>query len=253
MVRRLIVSTSPPIPLIAHRIADANLVLEEQEESANQIAHQGLGAEAERDADDSGASQDRGNVDVKLAQHHQSGDAEDERGGDVGEDRAERAGPFGSFERIEPGAEADVVFESLHADGHQANGGVGHGDDEENAKAGVEGPAGEGLEVDTCSRVDACQLERRPNQNGEDQKEGDETDQPQRRAHQRAGHRHGVAQHPLEQSADGSAGEARRQPRQHDGRNDREQYAWPAWDVDEEPLWHAIRPSASTRRASGAH
>jgi hypothetical protein len=54
-----------------HHVADTHLVLEDQEEPANQILDQALRAEAERDADDAGAGQSRRDVDLELVQDHQ--------------------------------------------------------------------------------------------------------------------------------------------------------------------------------------
>ena len=49
-------------------VADAHLILEDQEEAGDDVAHQRLRAEADRQADDAGAGQRRGDVDVELAQ-----------------------------------------------------------------------------------------------------------------------------------------------------------------------------------------
>ena len=67
------------MPLIGDDVADADLVLEDQEEAADQIPDQGLRAEAERDADDPGAGQRRRDVDAELAQDHQRRDGDHER------------------------------------------------------------------------------------------------------------------------------------------------------------------------------
>ena len=56
----------PPTPLIAADIADADLILEDQEESADHVAHERLRAEAHREPDDAGAGEERRDVDVEL-------------------------------------------------------------------------------------------------------------------------------------------------------------------------------------------
>ena len=114
------------MPLIGDGIADADLVLEDQEESADQVADQRLRAESERDAHDAGAGQRRRDVDAELAQDHQRRDADDERRRDVREHAAQRARALGSLERVEPGAEADVVLEPLDPDADHADDHVGH-------------------------------------------------------------------------------------------------------------------------------
>ena len=48
-------------------VADAVLVLEDHEDAGQEVADQALGAEAERDADDAGAGDDRADVDADLA------------------------------------------------------------------------------------------------------------------------------------------------------------------------------------------
>ena len=48
-------------------VADAHLVLEDQEEAADDVAHQRLGAEADREADDAGAGQHRRDVQAERA------------------------------------------------------------------------------------------------------------------------------------------------------------------------------------------
>ena len=47
-------------------VADAVLVLEDHEDAGQEVLDQALGAEAEREADDAGAGDDRGDVDAEL-------------------------------------------------------------------------------------------------------------------------------------------------------------------------------------------
>ena len=49
-------------------VADAHLVLEDQEEAGDHVAHQRLRAEADRQADDPGAGEAGRDVEVELAQ-----------------------------------------------------------------------------------------------------------------------------------------------------------------------------------------
>ena len=119
--------------MIADDVADADLVLENQEEPADQVPHQRLRAEAERDADDAGAGQRGRDVDAELVQDHQRGDQQDDDRGDVGEHAAEGPGALRALERVEPGAEIDVVLEALDADRDDADRGEGDGRDQQHA------------------------------------------------------------------------------------------------------------------------
>ena len=60
------------------RIAEADLILGDQEDPRDDVLDQRLRAEADRQADDAGAGQHRRDVDVELAQHHQDGRAPDQ-------------------------------------------------------------------------------------------------------------------------------------------------------------------------------
>ena len=85
------------MPLTDDGIADTDLVLEDQEESADQIADQRLRAESQRDAHDACACQRRRDVHAELAQDHQRRDANHDRRRDVPEHAAQRARPLGSL------------------------------------------------------------------------------------------------------------------------------------------------------------
>ena len=76
-MRRFISSTSPATPLIVAEVSDADLILEDHEEAADDVAHQGLRAEADGQPGDAGAGQHRRDVDPKLLQDHQGRDADD--------------------------------------------------------------------------------------------------------------------------------------------------------------------------------
>ena len=55
------------MPLMAADVADADLVLEDQEEPADDVADQRLRAEADRQAGDAGAGQHRRDVHARTA------------------------------------------------------------------------------------------------------------------------------------------------------------------------------------------
>ncbi len=80
-----------------HHVADANLVVQEDEEAADDVLDEMLGAEADSYTDHSGGRQDRPDLDVQFRQNHQSGH-HNHRGADrVRNDRTERIGPLAVF------------------------------------------------------------------------------------------------------------------------------------------------------------
>ena len=76
-MRRLICSTIPVTPLMRARSPIAHLILEDQEEPRDHVAHQVLRAEADGQPGDAGAGEDRHDVDRQLAQQHQDRDEPD--------------------------------------------------------------------------------------------------------------------------------------------------------------------------------
>ena len=77
-MRRLICFDEPAGAVDRRDVTDADLILEEEEEAADDVADQRLRAEADRQAGDAGAGQHRGDVDLELLQNHQGRDADDE-------------------------------------------------------------------------------------------------------------------------------------------------------------------------------
>ena len=62
----------PALAIDDRDVADAALVLEDQEEAGDDVAHDRLRAETDRQPRDAGARQRRRDVDAQLAQDHQS-------------------------------------------------------------------------------------------------------------------------------------------------------------------------------------
>ena len=56
-------------------VADAVLVLDEHEDAGDEVLHEALRAEADGDADDAGAGDERAEVDAELAEDRDAGDA----------------------------------------------------------------------------------------------------------------------------------------------------------------------------------
>ena len=67
----LIASTSTHRVADLHEIADEILVLEQNEESRDQVGDEVLCAQADRQTDHTGARQDRVVIDFEDAEHHQ--------------------------------------------------------------------------------------------------------------------------------------------------------------------------------------
>ncbi len=76
------------VDLVAHAV----LVLDDHEDAGEEVADQALGAEAERDADDAGAGDDRADVDPDLAEHHRPEDGHDDAADDALEQAAHGLG-----------------------------------------------------------------------------------------------------------------------------------------------------------------
>ena len=94
----------------ARHVAHADLVFENQEEPADDVAHERLRAEAERNTGDARARQERHDVEPELAQDHQQRHREHERCDDVLDELAERARPFRTLQNVEPRSLADLVL-----------------------------------------------------------------------------------------------------------------------------------------------
>ena len=68
-------------------VADAVLVLDDDEDTGDEIGDQGLGPEADRQADDAGACDERAQVEPQLAQHRQGGHRVDGKAGNAAQNR----------------------------------------------------------------------------------------------------------------------------------------------------------------------
>ena len=74
-------------------VADAVLVLDDHEDPGDEVLHERLRAEADRDADDARADADRGEVHVERVEDHHERGRPDQRGDDAAQHRADRLGP----------------------------------------------------------------------------------------------------------------------------------------------------------------
>ena len=93
-------------------VADPHLVFENQEETADHVAHQRLRAEADRQAENAGAGQERRDVQAEGVQHHQQRHAAERDGHDLVDDGSQRSGALGALERIERRAAIQLVLEA---------------------------------------------------------------------------------------------------------------------------------------------
>jgi hypothetical protein len=181
------------------------------------VPDEGLRAEAERDADDSRAGERGRDVDLEFLEDHQGGDQQDDDGRDVRQHAAQRPGPFRALERVEPGAEVDVVLEALDADRDRADEGKGERDDEQHAKPGAEGPGAQRPQMEADARVQPRGFEHREDENQEQQEERRQADQPQRGAEDPAAAREGAVEEPAHHRHRGAPGGARRDQRHECG------------------------------------
>ena len=63
-------------------LADAEGIVDQEEHAADDVAHQGLRAEADGDADDPGAGDQRADLDAERGQDHQAGNHGEDDGDD---------------------------------------------------------------------------------------------------------------------------------------------------------------------------
>ena len=80
------------------QIADPHLILEDQEEAGDDVAHQVLRAEADRQPGNAGAGQDRQDVDQSSRSSIRIATKPTDDGDDAGQDAAERRGAALPFE-----------------------------------------------------------------------------------------------------------------------------------------------------------
>ena len=76
----------------SRHVSNADLILEDEKKSGNHIADKILRAEADREAGNAGAGQNRQHVDRQFPQQHQGGEKPHGDGDQPCEDAAERAG-----------------------------------------------------------------------------------------------------------------------------------------------------------------
>ena len=127
----------------ARDVADADLILENQEESRDHVAHQILRAEADRQAGDPGAGENRQDVDRQLAQQHEHGDESDGDRHQAREDTAERRRaplPLEVGFRVTP---SELVLQMLDREVRRADDDEGAGDDDGEVHAVADQPVAE--------------------------------------------------------------------------------------------------------------
>ena len=115
-------------PIDRRRVSDPHLVLENQEEPADDVAHERLGAEADRETGDPGAGQDAGVMSrPNSRQHHQQRDTDHQHGDRVLNHGAERARAFRPLDRVQVGPDAHLVLETADEQGRHPHQRVARG------------------------------------------------------------------------------------------------------------------------------
>ena len=90
VVRRETASTVPVAAREVDDVADPELVLDQDERAGEEVAHERLGAEADRHAEHAGAGQQRREIDPQLAAGGERGDQEDREREDAAQDARKR-------------------------------------------------------------------------------------------------------------------------------------------------------------------
>ena len=167
----------PALPVDDRVVADAHLVFEDDEEAGDHVAHQGLGAEADRQAGDAGAGQRRRDVDAELAQHHQPGDDRDGDGQRLLNEPAERLRALGALDDVLSGAGAHLPLEPARRRRSDADRHVGGNADHGDSKSMVEQPPHHRFAIDDAAAI-ARQRQRRQRQRHGRNQEDEQADQP---------------------------------------------------------------------------
>src|SRR5262245_38748131 len=103
------------IGTVDHRIvSDTHLVFENEAEAAEEVFDQPLRAEAECDAGDAGAGQQRSDVDAEFVENRHDGQPDDHDGGDVVEDETDRASALGALARVQPHGGSRLPLEATN-------------------------------------------------------------------------------------------------------------------------------------------
>ena len=97
----------PDRPATLTSVADLDAVFQQQEQSGDQVLHQLLRAEADGDADDAGAGQQRRDVDADLAQRRQA---------DHGDDQAQQRGAQHRLEGAQPRGTGEMAVARQRVD-----------------------------------------------------------------------------------------------------------------------------------------
>ena len=142
-------------------VTNADLVLEKEEEAADDVPDERLRAKADGQARDAGARQHRGDIDLELPENHQDRDADDEDGRHLADRRTERAGAFGALEGVEGTAARHLVLESPDDQGRRPDRSVCEQRDHCHANPRAEHPDPHGLEMHARVRMETGELERR--------------------------------------------------------------------------------------------
>ena len=175
-------------------VADADLILEDHEEAADDVAHERLCAEADGEPGDAGAGQDGRDVDVEFVEDHHQGDAADADRARPVDERSQSPRAFCTLERVDARPQADLVFESSNEQRDEPDQRVGQEDYQEDIASVAECRGRQRAERQTPARPHPGELERREQQQRRGEREDRERDEAQRSSHVRAGDREVIAE-----------------------------------------------------------
>ena len=148
------------LPVDDGHVAHAHLILEDEEEAGDDVAHERLCPEADRQPDDAGAGECGRGVHAQLVERGESRDDDDDEGQRVLQQTPERLRALGALDDVEPGAGGHVALELTDGRGADADDDVGRDQNDHDAQARTEQPLGEDDRVASREEAVAGQPQR---------------------------------------------------------------------------------------------
>ena len=166
----------PALAVDDRDIADAALILEDEEESGDDVAHDRLCAEADGEPRDAGAGERGRDVDTQLAQDHQPGDGDDEHRQRLLQQAAERLRALGALDDVEARAAAHLPLEAPRRRGTGADDEVRRDRDDHDPQPGAEQPAEQRVGIAAEGHAIARERQRRRHERRRRDQEDEELD-----------------------------------------------------------------------------
>jgi hypothetical protein len=126
-------------------VSYSHLILYDQKEAGDYVPHEGLRTESDRQAENAGAGQDRRDVDIELAKDDEHGTRPDQARQGTSDKAGDSLCALAAFQRVEPGADVDVLLRPRDHRGDQADDDEGEEEQGDDTKTGARRPAAEVL------------------------------------------------------------------------------------------------------------